>query len=102
MRIRDFIWLTEILEKLEAKHQVSPEEVFQVFTGRPSFRFVSKGRRQKGEDVYAAYGQTESGRYLVVFFIRKAGDLALIVSARDMDHSESRYYGRAKQTGSNS
>jgi len=30
-------------------------------------------------------GQTDSGRYLSMFFIHKPGKLALVISARDMD-----------------
>jgi len=45
----------------------------------------------KHEDVYEAFGQTQQGRYLVVFFIHKTG-AALPISARDMTASERRYY----------
>jgi uncharacterized DUF497 family protein len=34
------------------------------------------------------------GRYLSVFFIRKPGNLALVISARDMDAGERKRYGR--------
>lgn len=44
--------------------------------------------------MYAAYGQTDAGRYLTVFFIHKPGGRALIISARDMDGKERRQYGR--------
>ena len=47
-----------------------------------------------GEDVYAALGQTDAGRYLIAFFIHKPGHLALILSARDMDGKERRKYER--------
>jgi uncharacterized DUF497 family protein len=39
-------------------------------------------------------GQTDGGRYLSVFFIHKPGNLALVISARDMDAAERRRYGR--------
>jgi len=93
MWIEDFIWLDEIVEKLESKHSVSMDEVEQVFESRPHFRYITKGRRQKSENVYAAYGRTEEGRYLTVFFIYKLGHLALIISARDMDNKERKKYG---------
>ena len=93
MRIEDFIWLDDIVDKLEHKHHVSPDEVEQVFNGGPHFRYITKGRHHKKENVYAAYGQTESGRYLAVFFIHKPGNLALIISARDMDDKERKHYG---------
>ncbi len=94
MHITDLFWLDDILEKLEAKHHVSQAEVEQVFISGPHFRYISKGRRQEGEDIYAAYGQTEAGRYLTVFFIHKPANLALIISARDMDDKERKRYGR--------
>jgi len=54
---------------------------------------VESGHRP-GEDVYAALGQTDAGRYLIAFFIHKPGHLALILSARDMDGKERRKYER--------
>ncbi|MCL4261700.1 MAG: BrnT family toxin [Anaerolineae bacterium] len=47
-----------------------------------------------GEDVYAAYGRTNGGRYVTIVFIFKAGSKALILSARDMDKKERKQYGR--------
>ncbi|WP_373872739.1 hypothetical protein [Microseira wollei] len=54
-------------------------------------RFVEKGTR-KNENVYAALGQTDSGRYLIVYFIYKPDKNALILSARDMDNAERKRY----------
>ena len=93
MYIDDFIWLPDVIEKLESKHRVSPEGVEEVFFNRPHFRFVEKGH-VAGEDVYVALGQTDGGRYLSVFFIHKPGNLALVISARDMDAAERKRYGR--------
>lgn len=67
----------------------------EVLTNRPLFRFMSKGK-QAGEDVYSAMGQTDEGRYLIVIFILKQRNRALVISARDMDSKERRYYGRKK------
>ena len=93
MYIDDFVWLPDIIEKLESKHRVLSEEVEEVFFNRPHFRFVERGH-VAGEDMYVALGQTDSGRYLSVFFIHKPGNLALIISARDMDAAERKRYGR--------
>ncbi len=93
MKIVGLIWLEEIVEKLEVKHRVIPEEVEQVFVGRPKIRRMNKGR-YRGEDVYRALGQTAAGRYLVVFFIHKMTNEALALSARDMDDKERRSYAR--------
>ncbi len=82
-----------IVEKIEAKHRVSSTEVEEVFSQNPQFRRLEKGKIE-GEDVYAAYGTTDTGRYLTVVFIRKFGGRALIVTARDMDRKERKQYGK--------
>ena len=92
MYIEEFVWLPDIVEKLFYKHRVSPEEVEEVFFNQPRFYFSEKGH-VVGEDLYMALGQTDAGRYLSVFFICKKGNLALVISARDMDNKERRRYG---------
>jgi uncharacterized DUF497 family protein len=42
--------------------------------------------------VYSALGQTDAGRYLIVFFVYKKTRQALIVSARDMTNAERNRY----------
>ena len=93
MKIAGLIWLEEIVEKLEAKHRVMPEEVEQLFANRPRIKRMNKGH-YRGEDVYRALGQADAGRYLVVFFIHKMTNEALILSARDMDDKERRSYAK--------
>ena len=93
MQIDGIIWQQQFVEKLAIKHGVEKTEVEEVLSNRPRFRFASKGNRA-GEDVYSAMGQTDAGRYLIVFFIRKSNRRALIISARDMDRAERRNYGR--------
>ena len=95
MTLRGFIWLDKIVEKLASKHSVSQAEAEQVFDAEnePHFRFVERGY-QSGEDVYAALGRTNGGRFLIVFFILKQDKRALIVSARTMTDSERRQYER--------
>jgi uncharacterized DUF497 family protein len=93
MYIDDFIWLPDTLEKLAVKHHVTQDEVEEVFLNIPRYRFVESGHRPS-EDVYSASGQTDAGRYLIVFFIHKPANIALILSARDMDPMERRLYER--------
>ena len=93
MRIDNFIWLPAIVDKIQWKHSVVPEEAEEVFFNQPKFRFVEIGHR-KGDNVYSASGQTDGGRYLTVFFVFKKPDSALILSARDMDQKERRRYER--------
>lgn len=91
MKIAGLIWLENIIEKLERKHNVRQQEVTEVFASASHFRFVEKGHRF-GENVYSALGRTDAGRYLTVYFIYKLDRSALIVSARNMTRAERRKY----------
>lgn len=91
MRIDEIIWKDIFVEKLDRKHHVQINEVEEALQSNPLIRRVKKGN-VKGEDVYSAQKQIRSGRFLIVFFIRKKGRKALPISARDMDHAERRYY----------
>ncbi|PKO21177.1 MAG: hypothetical protein CVU38_16155 [Chloroflexi bacterium HGW-Chloroflexi-1] len=93
MYVADIIWLPQVIDKLEWKHRVSQAEVENILFGRATFRKVQKGH-VPGENVYAGLGQTDAGRYLIVFFIYKRSREALILSARDMDNHERRYFDR--------
>jgi len=94
--INDIIWKQQFVDKLAFKHHVSIEEVEEVLSSRPIIRKVAKGY-VNDENVYAAYSHIHNGRYLIVFFIKKKGDRALPISARDMDNSERKYYEKQKE-----
>lgn len=91
MKINGLIWYEKIIEKLERKHNVQQYEVREVFNNSPMFRYVEKGL-QPNENVYAVLGQTNGGRYIIIFFIYKINKHALIMSARDMTQSERKKY----------
>ncbi|MDD5434048.1 MAG: BrnT family toxin [Nitrospira sp.] len=91
MEIKGLIWFDDIIGKIISKHNVQQQEVREVLDNDPHFRFVEKGHRS-GENVYAAMGQTDGGRYLIVFFVWKTDKRALILSARDMTKAERRLY----------
>ena len=91
MKISGIIWIEEIIDKLERKHNVQQDEVRQVLGSNPHFRFVETGHRP-GENVYAAMGRTDGGRYLIVFFVLKKDKRAIIVSARTMTDGERKRY----------
>ncbi|MCP4665401.1 MAG: BrnT family toxin [Deltaproteobacteria bacterium] len=93
LTIDDIIWLDRIVEKLAWKHDVLPSEVEEVLTGHCRVFRKEKGKVD-GEHLYNALGRTEAGRYLSVFFIKKLGNNALIVTARDMNSSERKRYGK--------
>lgn len=92
MKIKGIIWLPIVIDKLLRKHALTQEEVEQVFVNGPQYRFLERGKIV-GEDVYAAYGRTDAGRYVTVIFILKSGK-ALVITARNMDRKERRQYGK--------
>ena len=96
MIIEGFIWFADIADKLETKHRVTTSEVENIFTKKPLFNKIKKGH-VKGEDLYRALGQTDSGRYLTVFFIYKETHEALVISARDMADKEKKNYAKRKR-----
>jgi uncharacterized DUF497 family protein len=93
MHVSGVIWLRDIVDKLVWKHRVTIDEVEEVLSPSSHYRFIETGD-VAGEDLYAAMGQTEAGRYLVVFFVYKTKGEALIISARDMTRKERRSYGK--------
>lgn len=95
MVISQIIWKDQFVEKLATKHGVLVEEAEDILCSKPHIRKVAKGN-VKGENVYAAFGQTLGGRYLVIFYIRKLTGAILPISARDMDDGERKYYGKQK------
>ena len=98
MKFDEVTWREQFVDKIIRKHQVHPSEVEEMFQRRPLVRRQERGRR-RGQDLYAAYGQTDAGRYIVAFIIRKAPRVALPISARDMRPKERAYYEahRARQ-----
>jgi len=93
LEINETIWLDEVVIKIARKHKLTKIEVDEVFYNKPKFKKVQKGK-SKGEDLYFAYGRTDSGRYLVVIFIYKKSKDALIITARDMDLNEKQSYAK--------
>jgi uncharacterized protein len=96
MTITNFIWLYRFVEKLAHKHNVTTDEVEQVFHNRPRIQFVESGDVE-GEDMYRALGRTDDGRCLAVFFVYKGENTALVISAREMSPRERKSYGKHKK-----
>ena len=94
MTFEGIIWLDHIVDKLAWKHRVLPAEVEEVLESQSTRHFRNQKGKTDGEDIYNALGQSMAGRYLSVFYIRKLGNRALIISARDMNIIERRRYGK--------
>ena len=93
MRVCGIIWLRDVVDKILLKHNVTTDEVEEIFNRSPRYRFIETGDVQD-ENLYAALGQTKDGRYLIVFFVRKTTGEVLIVSARDMTKKERKDYAK--------
>ena len=96
MRLKNIIWMDEFTVKIQVKHNLTIDEVEDALLSRAIFRRASRGK-VNGENVYVAYGKTNSGRYLFIVFIYKPSMEGLIISARDMTHKEQRYYNAKKR-----
>jgi uncharacterized DUF497 family protein len=93
LKISGLIWLDQFIEKLEQKHRIRQHEVRELFADEPKFRRIEKGHHPD-EDVYSISGKSDSGRYLIVFYVYKNDARALIISGRDMTRSERKRYER--------
>ena len=93
LKIKRIIWYDKIIYKLLRKHNVTQQEIVEIFANKPYIRFVERGHRA-GENVYSAMSQSDGGRYLIVYFILKEDNKALILSARDMSRKERKKYER--------
>ena len=93
MKISGLIWLEGIVDKLISKHGVEQQEVREVLNKQPHIRYIEKGHRTD-ENVYAALGRTDEGRYLIIYFVYKADTRALILSAREMTAKERKQYAK--------
>lgn len=88
MRLRGIVWTPEILDKVQGKHGLQPEEVNQVCLDPAShLRKARDGR-------YAVLGRTEAGRYVLVIGAYVGKGTLRIVTARDMTDSERDLYER--------
>lgn len=95
MKFKEIVIPFEIMQKLIWKHDVQAYEVEEALNNHPRIKFVSKGKVQD-EDLYAAYGQTDAGRYLIVLYLKKKNGQALVISARDMTATERKSYEKKR------
>ena len=80
-----------ILDKIEAKHGISWEEVEQACISDK--RHVRRGR----EGLYKLFSRTDAGRYILVVLVDLGRGDWKVVTAREMTASERRLY--TKVTG---
>lgn len=76
------------------QHRVSNGEAEQVFFNRPIL-VAADDKHSQREPRYAALGQTNQGRRLMIVFTVRA-TLVRVISARDQSRPERRMYGQAE------
>ncbi len=87
MRISQILWNAESVAHI-SRHRITPQEVEEaVFDGNP---LVFKTRDKR----YVVLSQTLSGRYLMVVIAFKLKGRVSVITARDMDEKERKYYRR--------
>jgi uncharacterized DUF497 family protein len=88
MQVEDLEIDEYVLEKIETKHGAQFAEVEEAcFSPR---RHIRRGRM----GVYKLFRRTDAGRLLVVIFVDRGERVWRVVTARDMDDAERRYYVR--------
>jgi uncharacterized DUF497 family protein len=86
----DFEWDSRKSEVNERKHGVRFEEAAEVFGDSLSLS-VADPDHSLDEERWLIFGQTESGRHLVVSFVERL-DVIRIISAREMTRHERQAY----------
>ena len=85
-----FQWDQGNIDKNLIKHKVENWESEQVFFNKPLL-ILDDPRHSIPEKRWAAFGKTDAGRFLIVIFTKR-GDLIRVISARDMNKKERKFY----------
>ena len=85
-----FQWDEGNKNKNLTKHRVENWECEQVFFNEPLL-VIDGSKHSLSEKRWAAFGMTDIGRYLVISFTKR-GTLLRVISARDMNREERRFY----------
>jgi hypothetical protein len=85
-----FQWDEGNINKNRVKHQVEDWESEQVFFNEPAL-VLDDPKHSLIEKRWAAFGRTDAGRLLVVIFTKRE-NLLRVISARDMNRKEMKFY----------
>ena len=85
-----FQWDKGNIDKNLIKHNVENWESEQVFFNRPLL-VLEDPKHSVSEERWAVFGKTDTDRFLVVIFTKR-NDLIRIISARDMNNRERKFY----------
>ena len=85
-----FEWDRGNIDKNLVKHNVESWECEQIFFNKPLL-VLEDPKHSVSEKRWAAFGMTDSGRLLVVVFAQR-NNLIRVISARDMNSRERKFY----------
>lgn len=85
-----FQWDGANIDKNLLKHNVENWECEQIFFNEPLI-ILDDPTHSLSEKRWAAFGKTDADRVLTVIFTRR-GKLLRVISARDMNRKERKYY----------
>ena len=85
-----FQWDKGNVDKNLLKHNVKNWECEQIFFNRPII-VLDDPKHSSTEKRWAAFGKTDTERFLVVIFTKR-NNLIRIISARDMNKRERKFY----------
>jgi len=85
-----FQWDQGNITKNLIKHNVENWESEQVFFNKPLL-VLDDPKHSIPEKRWAAFGKTDVDRFLIVVFTKR-GDLIRVISARDMNKKERKFY----------
>ena len=89
-QISGFQWDRGNIDKNLIKHNVENWECEQVFFNRPLLVLYDP-KHSVSEKRWAAFGKTDTDRFLVVIFTKR-NNLIRIISSRDMNKRERKFY----------
>lgn len=87
-----FQWDVGNTNKNVLKHNVENWECEQVFFNRPLL-VLDDLKHSVSEKRWAAFGKTDTDRFLVIVFTKR-NNLIRIISARDMNNRERKFYDK--------
>ncbi len=90
MRVNELLWPQDRIDHI-ARHNVQPDEVEEVFFGKP---FVRRAKSKGENPVYYVFGQTNTGRHLFCIVIQFPDGKGYPITARSMTDKEKRQYRR--------
>jgi len=85
-----FQWDDGNLDKNLIKHQVQNWECEQIFFNEPLI-ILDDSKHSLSEKRWAAFGQTDAGRFLTIIFTKREKFLR-VISARVMNRKERKFY----------